>query len=296
MRKKNWAAYADLGGAMTIVGSSMVFGKVITEHFPVFLASGLRFAVASLILLPFVYVREKSSFALSARDVGALLFMAFCGQFVFTVLVLLGLRYTSAVEAGIITATSPAMMVMAAFVLFREKPDRLRGLSVVLVVAGIVCVNGLVGARALSWHAGHITGNLMMVGAVMGEAFFLLMRRRIPLRISNLALTAFLCVAGLILFFPFAVYQAAGFDFSSVPARAWGAILYFGAVFTVLAYLLWFRGVTRVPGAVAGLFTAVMPVSAVVLSVVFLNETFHAHHAAGMGLVLTAIGLGAMKS
>ena len=71
-------------------------------------------------------------------------------------------------------------------------------------------------------------------------------------------------------------------------------MVYFGAVFTVLAYLFWFTGVARVSGAVAGAFTAIMPVTAVVLSCTFLGETFTLSHAAGMALVLGAIALTAL--
>ena len=62
-----------------------------------------------------------------------------------------------------------------------------------------------------------------------------------------------------------------------------------GAVFTVLAYWFWFQGVSRVSGATAGVFSAFMPVSAVSLSCIFLDETFGFSHGIGIGLVLTAI-------
>ena len=70
---------------------------------------------------------------------------------------------------------------------------------------------------------------------------------------------------------------------------AWGAVFYFGAVFTVLAYLFWFHGVSKVSGSTAGVFTAVMPVSAVVLSCIFLKERFTLSHGMGITLVLAAI-------
>jgi hypothetical protein len=38
--------------AMTVVGSSVVFGKVITAVFPVFLASGLRFGITFAVMMP----------------------------------------------------------------------------------------------------------------------------------------------------------------------------------------------------------------------------------------------------
>lgn len=176
------SAWACLSAAMVIVGSSMVFGKIITTAFPVFLASGLRFAIASALMLPLLKLREKRVLSLARSDVLPLVFMAFCGQFIFTVLVLLGLRYTSAIDAGIITATSPAMMVGLSFIFLGERPGAVRWAAAGLVVAGIVSVNlsGLSGSAGSGiTGVGRLAGNLMMVGAVAGEAVFLLMRKRI---------------------------------------------------------------------------------------------------------------------
>ncbi len=284
-------AYANLSLAMVIVGSSVVFGKIITHSFPVFLASGLRFAIASAVMLPILLIYEKKRVRISGKDLLNLIIMAVCGQFVFTFLVLLGLRYTSAIEAGIITSTSPAMMAVVTYLFFREKPGVCRMIAIGLVVAGVVIVNGFVDIRTFSIPTGHMFGNALMIGAVVGEAFFLLMRKRISSDISNLALTTYLCFLGFVLFLPLSLYQAVSFEFSGVSPLAWWAILYFGAVFTVLAYIFWFQGVSRVSGSTAGVFTAVMPVSAVVLSCLFLKENFTLHHAVGGALVLTAIFL-----
>ena len=284
-------AYGNLSLAMIIVGSSVVFGKIITHSFPVFLASGLRFAIASAVMLPVLLKYEKKLFQISGKDFINLLAMAFCGQFVFTFLVLLGLRYTSAIEAGIITSTSPAVMAGVTYLFFREKPGIRGMIAIGMVVSGVVIVNGFVDGKTVSIPTHHMLGNALMIGAVMGEAFFLLMRKRISSDISNLALTGYLCFLGFILFLPLSVFQAVSFDFSNVSLTAWGAILYFGAVFTVLAYVFWFQGVSRVSGSTAGVFTAVMPVSAVVLSCFFLKEELTLHHAVGGTLILFAIVL-----
>lgn len=280
---------------MIIVGSSVVFGKIITHSFPVFLASGLRFAIAALFLVPIVKIRGEKLLGLSKRDFFNLLFMAFSGQVVFTFLVLLGLRYTSAVEAGIITSTSPAWMAVVTWLFFREKPGMVQAAAIFMVVAGIIIVNGVFSLSGVGSDGNHILGNLLMVGAVVGEAFFLLMRKRISPRVSNLQLTAYLCILGFLMFLPLSIYQGISFDFKSVPAAAWLAMLYFGAVFTVLAYLFWFQGVSKVSGSVAGVFTAVMPVSAVVLSCIFLKEVFTGYHAIGGALIVLAILLMAVK-
>ena len=51
--------YFYLAAAMLIVGSSVIVGKTITQDFPLFLASGLRFCIATLLLLPFGVYKGK---------------------------------------------------------------------------------------------------------------------------------------------------------------------------------------------------------------------------------------------
>ena len=281
----------DLSLAMAIVGSSVVFGKIIVQAFPVFLASGLRFAIASAIMLPLVFRRERGWRAFSRRDWAILALMAFCGQFIFTVLLLLGLKWTSAVEAGIITSMSPAAMAMVSYLVLREALGRRRLMGVVLAVVGILAVNGYLMPSADSPGRVHLPGNLLVLGAVMGEAFFLLLRKTINPQVSELAMAGALTFLGLIMFFPLALFQAWHFDFHQTTLIDWLAIFYFGAIFTVLAYILWFRGVARVSGATAGVFTAVMPLSAMGLSYLFLKESFSWTHVIGLACVLAAIGL-----
>lgn len=284
-------AYLNLSLAMIIVGSSVVFGRIITQAFPVFLASGMRFALASAVLVPLLLSPSRRPNRPTRRDLLILVAMAFCGQFMFTVLLLLGLRLTSGMEAGLITSTTPAAMALVALVLLKERLSLRTLIGVLLALAGVLVLNGLLSLPEAEPRPGRIWGNLMICGAVLGEAVFLLLRKSLSPALSDLALTAALALLGFLMFLPLALYQAAGFDFQGVGAMEWGAILYFGLVFTVAAYLFWFSGVARVSGSTAGAFTALMPVSAVVLSGIFLGERFTWVHGLGGVLILTAIGL-----
>lgn len=284
-------AYVRLSLAMIIVGSSVVFGRIITEAFPVFLASAIRFALASVFLVPLVAGPGRRPSRPPRRDLGLLVVMAFCGQFMFTVLLLLGLRLTSAVEAGLITSTTPAAMALVSVVVLKERPGWRSVVGVFLALAGVLVINGLPGGSGLEERPGRIWGNLLVCGAVFGEAVFLLLRKSLSPALSDLGLTAALSLLGFLMFLPPALYQGWSFEFGSLGVVEWSAMLYFGLVFTVVAYLLWFSGVARVPGSTAGAFTALMPVSAVVLSALFLGERVTWVHALGGLLILAAIGL-----
>ena len=94
---------------MAIVGSSIVVGKVAVARLPIFLLSGLRFAVASAILGALVVFLERPRACPARRDLAVLALQSFAGIFAFNVLLLEGLRFTSAAEGGIVTSTTPAV-------------------------------------------------------------------------------------------------------------------------------------------------------------------------------------------
>ena len=112
------AAVLFLTGAMTFTGANVAFGKAIVAEIPVYAFMLFRFAVASAALA--VMVRGESGPRLRDMQAGQwrdLALMSLLGMVGFTVLMLEGLKRTSAVDAGIITATMPAA-VAALGVLF----------------------------------------------------------------------------------------------------------------------------------------------------------------------------------
>jgi drug/metabolite transporter (DMT)-like permease len=287
---KNLRAYIDLSMAMAIVGSSVVVGKLMVASFPVFLASGLRFAIGSAILLPLAMRRGGVLSSATPKDRLFLFLQAFTGVFLFTVLLLYGLKLTGAASAGIITSTTPAVVGLISFVFLREHLSLNKGAGIALTVLGIAAVNMVGIEPGADGGAVSLLGNLLVFGAVIGEALFTIFRKVTSREVSFLTTATLMSVLGFFMFLPFAVYEAIGFDFSAVSAGEWGYILYYGIVVTVVAYILWFRGVADVPASTAAVFTGVMPVSSVLLSYVVLGEPFSWTHVAGVLCVLVGIG------
>jgi drug/metabolite transporter (DMT)-like permease len=92
------------------------------------------------------------------------------------------------------------------------------------------------------------------------------------------------------MFLPFAIYEGSDFDFSRTTIADWFPVAYYGIVVTVVAFVLWFRGVSKVPASIAAVFTGVWPVSAVLLSYIVLKEQFVISHLFGVICVLLGIG------
>ena len=134
-------ACLELSAAMVLVGSSVVVGTLVVAKVRIFLIGGLRFALASLILVPVLLARERRMPALSRRDAGVLLLQAFAGIFAFNVLLLYGLTLTSAAESGIVTATTPAVTAVLAILLLREPWSARRAAGMGLAVLWLLALN-----------------------------------------------------------------------------------------------------------------------------------------------------------
>jgi hypothetical protein len=120
------------------------------------------------------------------------------------------------------------------------------------------------GAAGDSKSPAAMVGNLLVLGAVVCEAMFILLNKRLRVPVRPLALSTLMTAFGLLLSLVPALFERAWEH--PVPTAALAGVAYYALVPTVLGFVLWFAGSARLRGAEAALFTAVLPVSALVLA------------------------------
>jgi len=277
---------------MALVGSSVVVGKLLVARLPVFLIGGIRFTIAAVLLVPLALLAARGVPTLSARDLGVLTLQSVSGMFAFNVLLLAGLALTSAAEGGIVTSTTPAVAAAMAALALGERWTGRRSIAIGLAVLGILIVTAL-GAATPARGPQPALGNALVFGAVVAEAVFLVCSRVLARRLHPVTVAAGITLLGCLMFAPFALRDARAVDFTQLRVSDWLALVYYGVAVTVLAFVLWARGVRHVDASTAAVFTGVLPVSAVVLSYVVLGEPAHWSHITGGGCVLSAILLAA---
>lgn len=276
--------------AMIIVGSSVVAGKLIVQSFPVFLASELRFLIATIILFP-ILIKFEGFPSIGKRDLLILFLQALFGVFLFNIFMLYGLTITTAIEGGIITSTIPAVTGCLAFLFLREKLTKSVITGILLAVLGTLTINFSDSFTTVGRGSSPLLGNLLIFGAVISEALFIIFGKFIVQRVSPLAISTIVSIFGTILFLPFSLYEGNRFNFGEVSIAEWGLVFYFGIVVTVIAFILMYQGVSKVSASTAGVLTGVLPMSSVILSVVILGEKVSFIHLIGIGFTLTAIYL-----
>ncbi|MEN5163648.1 DMT family transporter [Achromobacter kerstersii] len=283
MREK-WLGYACLAGAMMLVGSTVVASKIIAAGLPPFTATALRFAIA----LPCFAVLMAATGArlprLDRRDWMLLAAQAIAGSVGYTTLLIAGLQRATAVDGGIILGTLPLVTAGIAIVLLGERPGKA---TLAAIAAAGVGVWLMMRDAASAGGASSWLGNALILGAVLCEGLFILLNKRLRTPVPALALSTIMTALGLAFSALASVAESPWrLDFSG---DALMAVAYYAVVPTVGGFLLWYAGAARVQGSEAALFTALAPVSAVLLAAGLLGETLESAQRWGMACVLGAV-------
>lgn len=282
------SAVAALIAAMILVGSSVAVGRLLVSTLPIHFASMIRFALASLVLIPLVMMLEGRFPRISGRTLAILASQALCGSFLFTVFLLGGLRLTGAADAGVVAAATPAAVALLGWLFFKERPGGRAVLGICATTAGIAAL-GL--GQGSGTGTNVLWGNGLVLCAVVFEAVFLLLRRAIAAPLSPLAAAMWVSVLGLAFFLLPGLWQARTLRAATLTPLAIGELVYYGLGVTAAAYMLWFYGVMRVDAATAGGITGVMPVAALVFAAWLCDEQITIREIAGCTGVLAGIGI-----
>ena len=283
--------------SMLFVGSNVGIGKSIVVFVPVAILATLRFVIAIAVLWPlFSPVKMR---AVRRAEWLNLFLQAFFGTFMFTLLMLNGVQRTSAVAAGVITSTIPAIVALFAWLILREKPNGRALVSIALAIAGVVTINlangGASAHDAGAASSGSLTGNLLILGAVCCESIYVILSRRLTQTLAPIDICAYTHLFGLCLMLPLGATALWQFDYASVPAATWALVVWYGLSASIFSFWLWMKGIRHVPGSLAGVFSAVLPVAAAAYGIAFLGERPTLAHGIALACVVTGIVLASLR-
>ncbi|WP_136417990.1 MULTISPECIES: DMT family transporter [Oxalobacteraceae] len=282
-------AYGCLALSMSLVGSYVALTKPLAIVFPVFLLAWLRFGIGGLAMLR--WLKKPANEQPMSRQTKKLVFLeSFLGNFLFTICMISGVRMTSAVSAGVIMATIPAVIALMSWIFLRERIGARIWAAVACGAIGI----GLLSLAKPSHAAGDAQqtawlGNLLVFGAVLCEASYAVIGKKLTAVLSPKRISAIINLWGFALMTPLALSMAFGFNFAAVQPGIWLLLVFYGLAASVWTVWLWMTGLKSVPAAQAGVFTVMLPVSAALVGVVVLGETLTGIQMAAFAVSLAGI-------
>lgn len=286
--KNKLGAYLYLTLAMFLSGSAVVVSKMMVSTLPTFLATELGLLVGLFILLPVTFVVKKERSKLDLKSHGVLFAQALCGIVLYRIFIFVGLKFTTAATSGLITSASPVLVVLFAYFLIKEKIGLQQVLGAVCAVTGLLIIN-LHTYYTSSAAQSSIKGNLLVMAAVICEALFSVLSKVRCKRMSALYRTTILAFYAFLLLLPFAVRDARAYDFHRMNSATIFCVLYYGVFISYLSYIFWFKGIEKVSASNAAVYTAVVPISSILLSALILKEAIGWAHMISLVCIIAGI-------
>jgi drug/metabolite transporter (DMT)-like permease len=275
---------------MSLVGCYVGLSKLLVAALPLFLLAWLRFAIAAVAMLGWLR-RAEGEPPLAPQNRKLLFFESFIGNFLFSICMLYGVRHTSAVAAGVVMAAMPAAVALLSRMMLREPITRRVALAIGCAAAGIAWLALLRMPAGASGSAATAPwwGYALLLAAVFCEAFYVVAGKRLTANVSPRRISALINLWGLALMTPFGLVQAIDFDFGSVAPPMWLLLVFYALAASMVTVWLWMRGLQQVPAPKAGVFAVLLPLSAALVGVLWLDEAFGAGHAGAFALALAGL-------
>ena len=279
--------YLLLFSGMALVGVYTALSKPLSAVFPVFLLAWLRFAIAALVMIPWLRRAEDEPRPLAATR-RTLFLQSLFGNFLFSILMLSGVAMTSAAAAGVVMAALPPLVAVFSWWFLREHAGSRVWLATALAAVGIALLSAERGDPAA---AASVVGNLLILGAAACEAIYVILGKRLTASLSPRRISALINLIGLVLMTPLGLWQAAHFDFTSISTPVWALLVFYSLSASIFSTWLWLSGLKLVPAAHSGVFTVALPLAATAVAATVLGETIGVRHFAALGCALAGIAV-----
>lgn len=207
------------------------------------------------------------------------------GMIAYTLFLYEALRHTSALDASLINAVTPAVIAGVAVVLLRDRTGPRAPIGVLLGLAGVLIV--LTEGRLTAVLDLDVNpGNALMLGAVAVWSLYTIAGRRLA-GSPPIASTAVQVVLAVVVLSPVALWSGADWPEETV---ATVSLVFIGIFPSVGACLLWNMALRAVPAGRAGVFLDLITVFTAAIGLV-LRESLSWEQVAGGALVFGGIAL-----
>lgn len=271
--------------ANMIWGAAFPISKLALQDIPPFTFVFLRFYLGALILLPFVYNKLE----VKRSDWKDLFLLSFFGITLTISFLVLGLRYTSSINAPIILSSTPIFTIIGSFFYLKEKL-RIKVISGTLISLLGVLLIVVMPLFIASSVDGNVLGNFFLVLAAIGSTIHVLLLKKISSKYSPLTIAFWEFLLGAIPLTPLYFIELQKTHWPAhAHAYAYLGII-FGAIFaTAIAHSIYNFGIKNIKASEVGIFNYVDPLTTVIVAVPLLNEKITTPYIIGSILVFLGI-------
>ena len=285
-QSNHFKTYLALIGAVVFWGLSFVATKIALEDFSTFTLIFIRFALASCVFFALMLHFGFPKF--TRKEHGKLLLMSLFEPGLYFIFETVGLQHTTAPKAALIIATVPIAVTILGTIFLDERTNMASIMGISISFVGIAVL--VVGDPQFSWDlGGALLGDLLIFGAVISAAVYIICARDVGQNHSALEITSVQCVYGVIFFAPAFLWELPGMNWSAVSGRSMASLAYLTVFATIIAFLCYNYALTKIAAFRASIFINCIPVVTALGAWILLGEKLTPIQTAGGLLVLISV-------
>ncbi|MGL6266451.1 MAG: DMT family transporter [Chitinophagaceae bacterium] len=265
-------------------GGTFIATRIAAQTFEPFMGASFRYIIASIILIPLAWKTNRNFLQVNRKQFFQLCLLGFSGIFAYNFFFFKGLKLVPASHGALLVALNPIMVMLFSAWRYREKikPTSIAGILISMIGVALVISRG----NLLELFSGFQWGDAFMLGCPVTWAMYTLAGKDALKTTTPLQASAWASLTGCLMLLLFAGTETFP---DIVPGKVWIALAYLGIIGTVLAFVWYYEGVMKLGVTKTAIFNNLVPVFALILSVIILNEQVHMYTYIGAACVISGV-------
>jgi len=275
-------------------GSAFLFTKISVQEYPPTIVAAGRITIAALVLIVLAIIRRES-FSFVKQYWLLLVSLAFFGSCLPFFLISWGQLTVDSGIAGILMAIMPlTTIVLAHFFVSGETLTTNRVIGFVLGFVGILILFGADAWAKLDSDATRLIAMLAILLGAVSYAVNTIIAKRLPDE-SFVALSAAVLTIASIMMLPAVLLVDSDWQLSTMSLE-FGSLVILGIFPTAFATIIYFAVIARVGPSFLSQINYLIPVWAVIIGVLFLNERIGMNAIIALIIILAGIAIAQRKN
>lgn len=286
VRLSDWLGLVAL---VIMFGSAFMFTKLAVEEFPPVIVAGGRIIIAALVLY-IIAVSRKEKFRFSRRTWLLIIALAITGDCLPFYLISWGQQSVDSSIAGILMAIMPlATIFLAHFHVHNEQLNRYRLIGFILGFLGILILLGPAAYAKLDSGASQFTAMFAILIAALSYAVNMILAKKLPQN-SVIAISTSVLIVASLLMLPFMLLTSQSW-WMGVSSTGFVSLVILGLFPTGLATIVYFAVIARAGPTFLSQINYLIPVWAVLMGIIFLNESIGFRGYIALSVILLGIAV-----
>jgi drug/metabolite transporter (DMT)-like permease len=244
--------------------------------------------MATLFLAPFA-LKDAKKGRKNIKDLLIFIQLAMLGAFPAQVLMTWGTQYSLASNAAIITLSLPVITAVFAFLILKERMNRIRWVSFIIAIIGVIlCSTGDI--RNLNFGSTYALGNVLIFLAIVGNAYYNVGIKKIAGQYTEIEMVFYTYVVVVLFLTPLVIYYEPDIfsRISHFTKQTWTGITLLTVFHNFLSMILFFKALKQLHAMQVALSNYMITFIGLPIAAIWLNEQLNAQSITGGVMVLIA--------